>query len=360
MTKIKVLMVGNHPLVKGGITSVIGQLLSHDWDADGIDMTFVPTYIDKNAIVKAFYFVIAYLKILGIFWLNRPDVVHIHMSYKGSFYRKYSIHKLCKRYKVPDMIHLHGSEFKKWFDESDEKTRNKIRKLLQECDKFIVLGNKWNMSVKEIEPRTNTIIINNTIHIPDDTVQWSENKFQILFLGVLIKRKGIVDLIQAINILKEKKKLHKLSFVIAGSGTDEEYLKKQVNDYDLGSYVKFTGWINGERKEKLLKESQAFVLPSYNEGLPVAILEAMSYGMPIVATDVGDISSAVINDVNGYLIQPGDTNELANCLEKLSSNGSRYLEMSQMSRKIATLNFSDACYFAQIKKCYQIAGEADE
>ena len=94
------------------------------------------------------------------------------------------------------------------------------------------------------------------------------------------------------------------------------------------------------------------VLPSYNEGLPIAILEAISYGMPVVSTNVGDIASAVENDKNGYLIEPGDVESLANSLKKIFENKEKYMEMSNESRMIAECRFSDEKYFYDVKSIY--------
>lgn len=346
-------MVGNHPSVKGGITSVIGQLLNYDWSTEDIEIKFIPTYIDSNNLKKITYFASAYIKIRKQLQMAWPNVVHIHMSYKGSFRRKYMIHKLCKKYGISDVVHLHGSEFKKWYDESDDRTQEKIRKLLRECTAFIVLGEKWDTVVKTIEPTTNTLVISNAVHIPQEKVQWNEDRFQVLFLGVMIQRKGVVDILKAVNILKNSNKMQNLHFVIAGSGEEEDQLKRQAERLGLTNEIEFVGWITGEKKKRLLRESQVLILPSYYEGLPVAVLEAISYGMPVVATDVGDISSAVHDGVNGYLIQPGDAESLADRIEKIHADKKKYILMSEMSRRIATNNFSDEQFFAQIKKSYQ-------
>ena len=84
---IRVLMIGNDSSVKGGITSVISQLLDHDWAADGVNMKFIPTYIAANPVKKILFFEKALRRIRGLLAnpQTRPDVVHIHMSYKGSF-----------------------------------------------------------------------------------------------------------------------------------------------------------------------------------------------------------------------------------------------------------------------------------
>lgn len=355
MGKIKVLMLGNHQSVKGGITSVIQQLLSYDWDSVGVEMNFIPTYIEASAAKKAAYYIGAYKNIKKFLKTDKPDVVHIHMSYKGSFYRKYAIHKLCQKNGIPDIIHLHGSEFEKWYNESNERTQNKIKTMLRECSAFIVLGEKWNAVINRIEPKTKTVVVSNTVHIPNYTVKWNDTKFQILFLGVLIKRKGVEDLIKAISLLKENNQLSNLRFVIAGTGVEEEHLKKLANEQQVEQWIEFAGWTDGVAKEKYLKESQALVLPSYNEGLPIAVLEAISYGLPIIATDVGDMAAAVKNGQNGFLIQPGDIQALAEKIVQLYSDKENYTRMSSESKKIANGEFSDEKYFEQILNCYQKA-----
>ena len=91
---IKVLMVGNDPSVRGGITSVIGQLLDHNWTMEDISMNFIPTYIEGSSFKQGSYFLSSYKKISSFIKHQSPDVVHIHMSYKGSFFRAYLIYKL--------------------------------------------------------------------------------------------------------------------------------------------------------------------------------------------------------------------------------------------------------------------------
>lgn len=245
---VKVLMVGNDPSVKGGITSVINQIMSHDWKADGVDMKFIPTYIETNNFKKILFFAKAYKRIKKQIKDNKPDVVHIHMSYKGSFTRKYLIHKLCKKNNIPDIIHLHGSEFKKWYNTVNEKKKNEIRTLLKEADKFIVLGEKWEHTIKEIEPATNTVVVSNTVPIPKETVKWGE-PFKILFLGVLIKRKGVSDLLKATRLLKNDLGSEKFRVVIAGSGQEEANLKNECNNLDIEDVVDFVGWTDGEKKK---------------------------------------------------------------------------------------------------------------
>lgn len=353
MKRIKVLMVGNSLSVNGGITSVISQILEHNWSKEGIDMKFIPSYIEKNNISKILFFINAYCRIMHVIKHEKPDIVHIHMSYRGSFARKYMIHKLCKKNGVYDIIHLHGSEFEKWYCEEDEKKKRKIRELMRECNSFIVLGDKWNQVIKKIEPRTKTIIVSNAVKIPNEIIKWDVSTFQILFLGVLIKRKGVADLLEAVAHLVNEKKLHNIKVVVAGTGSEELNLKELSKKLRIEKYIDFVGWIDGEKKKELLRESQLLVLPSYNEGLPIAILEAMSYGLPIISTFVGDIPSAVCDGINGFLIQPGNVSELIEKMYKIITNKNLLKEFSIESKRLAENKFSDSNYFSTLKECYR-------
>lgn len=348
---MKVLMVGNAPSVKGGITSVISQLLKNNWEKNGIEMIFIPTYIESNIINKLLFFAGAYSKMRKTLKTNKTDVVHIHMSYKGSFMRANAIHKLCKKYNVPDIIHLHGSEFQKWYDSEKKGMQKKIRAMMTECAALLVLGDKWNKIARNIEPQTNTVIVRNTISVPDETVKW-KTPCQFLFMGVLIKRKGVDDLLEAIKLLKKNGGLDNYKFVIAGTGSEEQSLKQMCSYWELNSYVEFVGWADDDKKEKLFRESQIMILPSYNEGLPVAILEAISYGMPVIATNVGDISSAVKDHKNGILIKPGDIKALSKAIVEVGKQ-STFEQYSKESKKTAKDVFSDELYYSQLAKLYQ-------
>ena len=352
---IKVLMIGNHPSNKGGMTSVINQIKAYNWEKKGVDLSCVPTIIHGNPVKKICFFAVSYLKILFRFVTAKPDILHMHMSYKGSFSRKNAIHKLCRLFKVKDIIHLHGSEFEKWFNEIDDGKKNKVKRLLSECDSFIVLGEGWKRIVQNIEPSAKVTVLSNGIAIPDDTVQWNENQCQLLFLGVLISRKGIPDLIKAVSVIRDKKN-NNIKCVIAGSGEEEENLKKQVKEAKLEDFISFAGWIEGAKKRKLILDSQILVSPSYNEGLPISILEAASFGMPVISSDVGDVSSVVHDGVNGYLFSPGDVNALATAIEKTAVKDT-FIRMSRESKQIVEESFSIDSFYRKLLDIYRSLGE---
>ena len=349
-------MCGNHPTNRGGMTSVISQIREHDWEKEGVNLRFIPTYLPGNPLKKAAYFIKAYSRIRQVMKNDRPDILHVHMSYKGSFTRTSILHRLCKKYGIKDIIHLHGSEFEKWYNASPEKKKEEIRTLLRECSAIIVLGESWKHVVRAIEPAANVCVISNGVRIPEACVSWDPACCRILYLGVLIPRKGLTDLLDAVHLLKQGGELGTRRFVIAGSGEEEELLKHRAKELGLSEEVSFVGWVDGKKKEKLLLTSQVLVSPSYHEGLPVSILEAASYGMPIVSTDVGDISSVVLNGENGVLIKPGRVQELAAGILAVSSE-ENYARMSRRSRQIAEEHFSIDQFYDKLSRRYHQIGE---
>lgn len=355
MEKIKVLMIGSDNTVKGGITSVISQLLNYNWNNENIEMKFLSTYIGGSKIKLMSFFIKSYIKFLYLLISYKPKLVHIHMSHSGSFYRKYIIHKTCKLFKIKDIIHLHSSSFNEFYSYSNVRNKERIKQFFSECDAVFVLGEKWKKNILNIQPNTNTIILNNAIKLPKVSDKKCNADINILFLGVLIKRKGINDLLRAVNSLNRINLLedYNVKFKIGGVGEEENRLKSYVKENDLDKYVEFLGWVEKEEKQKYLENSDIFVLPSYNEGLPIAILEAISYGLPVISTRVGSINEAVINNYNGYLIEPGNVDTLTSTLEKLTIDKDIRIKFAKNSEELAISKFDEKNYHKKISLYYR-------
>ncbi len=353
--KIRVLMCGSDRREKGGMNSVIDQLMNHSWGND-FEFSYLATHISGNAIKKSMFFAKGYLKLIGLIRNNMFDIIHIHMSYKGSFYRKYYVSKLCKKYGRKVIIHLHGSEFKDFYNNGSEKLKKQIEELFSLVDCTIVLGINWKQFIEKIAPKANVIIINNAIRIPDLSAKIENTTPVLLFLGALIKRKGVIELLQAIKELSDKG-IDNFRLLIAGAGEEEATLKKYVIDNQLNSRVEFLGWITNEEKTDILKKADILILPSHNEGLPIAILEAMVYSLPVISTKVGSISEAVIDGKNGYLVSPGDVNMLAEKIEVITTNEDIWKQQSIESRKIAESKFSEDVFLSKIKHLYYKIGK---
>jgi len=177
-----------------------------------------------------------------------------------------------------------------------------------------VLSDYWKKFFSNIVPKEKIEIIYNGVNFIDYKYNKCNDDPICLFLGRLGERKGTYDLIKAISILKTKGVYS--NFILAGDG-EVEQVKKYADTLGVKNNTEFLGWIGKEKKIELLSKADILVLPSYNEGLPMAILEAMNYGLSIVSTYVGGIPEVVTVPENGYLVHPGEVESLANCLEKL-------------------------------------------
>lgn len=351
--KINILMLGSDLSVRGGMTTVVESFLNNKFESL-ININFIPTHVESNKVFQIIYFIKSILKIIYSMIFGKIDIVHIHISERGSFYRKYITFFICKAFDKKIILHMHGAEFKEFYQNSNNVVKSKIIKLLTRVDVVLVLGKQWQEYVLGLDKNINAIILKNSVNTTNEIITKSEKNINILFLAVLIERKGIFDLIEVAKLIKDENKLSnfKLNFIIAGSGEEEQKCREMVKRYELDNQFKFVGWVNGDQKKQLLKDSNIFVLPSYNEGLPVAILEAMSYGIPVISTNVGSIEEAVKHEYNGFIHSPGDINMLKEYIENLVVDSKKWNKFSENSKKIIDKEYDSKGYFKNIENIY--------
>ncbi len=134
-----------------------------------------------------------------------------------------------------------------------------------------------------------------------------EKTINILFLGWVTRNKGIFDIIEAADKLRN----NKIKFIIAGDGDAFKEIVEIVERKELTHMFDFRGWVKGSDKLELFKESDIYILASYKEGYPNALMEAMASSLPVISSKVGSTPDLIQNNVNGYLFQAGNINQLA-------------------------------------------------
>ncbi|MFK4391704.1 glycosyl transferase [Bacillus sp. AFS026049] len=323
---MKVIMIGSHSRVTGGITRVVKNYIQAGLD-QRTEFEYLSTYYGSKHYVNILFFIMQYLKLyVKLILLNQKfDIAHIHMSYRGSFIRKRYITKLLVRKKIPVVLHMHGSQFKDFYNESSCKRKRQIIDMLNNVSLILALGDQWKEYYQSI-CETKVVSLDNAV-FPKQAVNEPEFKKYITVMGLLSQRKGTYDLIEVGNKIKGKID-SKYKFVLAGDG-EVDKVKKRINDLNLNDLFIVPGWISDENKiEEIYRNSIIYVLPSYNEGMPMSILEAMSYGLPIVSTNVGSIAS-VVEKNNGIIINPGDIDGIVKSIIDLLNNPK---ELEQISR----------------------------
>ena len=110
-----------------------------------------------------------------------------------------------------------------------------------------------------------------------------------------------------------------------------DQVKEIIKQNGLENIAMFQGWVNGEKKVHLLNMADAYILPSYNEGLPISVLEAMSYSLPVISTTVGGIPEILKNGENGFIMEPGDKDAIYHAVVSLMEDKSLCKDMGKKS-----------------------------
>lgn len=255
-------------------------------------------------------FLFSFVKLFYMSIKHRSFMLHCHMSYKGSFWRKFAFVMLAKTFKHNTLIHLHGSEFKVYFSSRNELTKKLIIWLIRNVDEFVVLSDGWKSYLQEISGRE-VLSINNYVDV--NPVVTERIKGDILFLGAFIHRKGIYDLLNACADLSDSYHLH-----LCGAGENEK-VNALVKKLGISENVTFHGWVGSSQKMKLLSSCSVMILPTYNEGLPMTLIESMGCHIPVITTPVGAIPEVVVEGKTGYLVEPGKIEQITSKLEYILS-----------------------------------------
>lgn len=345
---IRILMCSSSLKVKGGMVSVVKNYLSYPHLRKNVKIVHVPTHIEANKYIQILYFAISYAHILWLALWRKIDIAHLHVAERGSFYRKAFILQTLKCFKIKVILHHHGAEFELFYNKLSNKKKLYVNKILQEADLNIVLSQSLVRMIKDKSPKAKVEVLYNAVNVPQ-TNPYSLKAHNILFLGRLGKRKGTYDLLQAIKQIDQNLSTN-VQFYLCGDGEVEE-IRDTVNKMGISHRIAHIGWIDGEQKKMFISQSMINVLPSYNEGLPMTILETMAYGIPNISTSIASIPEVLHDAENGFLIIPGDVNTLCARLLQLSADVDMRKKFSQESYNLIKDSFS---LDANIKKLYDI------
>lgn len=177
-------------------------------------------------------------------------------------------------------------------------------------------------------------------------------EFSILYVGRLVYSKGLIDLVKSAKYVC--KEFPNVSFILIGDGNLRPVLEKMVHKLRLKNNFLFLGIVTS-RKELLnyYQRNSIFVLPSYSEGMPSSILEAMSCGMPIVATNISGINEIIVDGEAGLLVPPRNPERLADAIIKLLSDEKLRRKMGSVGRKKVEKEFSWKKIAKKVKKIYE-------
>ncbi len=301
---------------KGGIDRIMDEVReiifsSHYSD---VDCSFVASRGNMGRLLSPLFLIKSILFIFTRKLLRRVDLVHINLSSHGSTDRKIILARCCRILSIPYIIHLHGSRMKNYWFSSSPKKRDTIAHMFSSAARIIVLGESWKIFVADQVPDAvgNIVILPNASPKAEFMPTFS-TVVRILFLGRLGQRKGVPDLIEALSLLPRDGQWFA---TIAGDG-DVQGTVDHISALGLENKVAVTGWIGTLDVKKILANSDVLVLPSYDENLPMSVIEGMAAGLAVVATPVGSTEEIIIDGDTGLLVSPGDIKGLRDALASL-------------------------------------------
>lgn len=341
---MRVRVVGPPPGSHGGIGTLMKYL--EERPISGLDFEFLDSGISGQR-ARAF---LSALRHSYVRKSHRPDLVHINIASKGSTYRKLLLSRLYLVQSIPYVLHLHGAGYKQFYEASSKPMQAAIRTMFRQASAVIVLGTAWrDYIVTELQvPLSQIRVLANAVPGPALKPTRAPSR-TVVFVGTLNQRKGILDLLHAVEQLDD------IALTIIGDGTDHEINTALSKSY---ARVRMTGWISPEAIQEELSKAAVFALPSYNEGLPLALLEALASGLPVVATPVGSVPEVFDNGAVGTLVDPGDVDALAKAIDQLASQTPENELIAHLARDVWAENYDINDYperlgsiYRQVLKC---------
>ena len=348
-------MVVPNPMVKGGIAAVVNGYRESKLEED-YEITYVESYRDGSKFEKLLKGISGYLHFARVLLFHKPNIVHIHSSFGPSFYRKMPFIYMASWAKIPIINHIHGADFDEFYVNASENKREIIRKVYDRCSLLFALSEEWKERLSQIVPSEKVVVIENYSTLHEDALKQRMERNcnnTVLFLGELGKRKGCYDIPSVIKIVKES--IHDVRFVLAGAGSDadEKNIKQLIEDKGVRDNTVFPGWVRGKEKDRLLREADVFFLPSYNEGMPMSVLDAMGYGLPIVSTNVGGIPKIVHDNKNGYCYDAGDVVNMSTGIIVLLTDGKKRKSAIKESVNIVKEGYSLDAHLRLLEDVYE-------
>lgn len=309
----KVVMTGveyrnNHP---GGISAVVQY-----WSKYIEKLQFYPTFREGSKTTKLLVFGKSYMRLcFRLLFDRKVEIVHVHTAAGSDFKRAAKIVELAKYFNKKVLLHSHASQFKVFYSKADRTTQQWIINILRKADVLIALSESWKEWFTQIGVNSSKITILHNITAYPQVMNpncKAQSPVRFLFLGEIGQRKGVFDVIRALTI--HKADLEGKIVLRIGGNKNEEQLLSAIKAGGLEKMVSFEGFAIGDKKIELLNWADVYILPSFNEGLPISILEAMSYSMPIIATPVGGVPE-VVDKKNGKIVTPGNEEEIFNAMK---------------------------------------------
>lgn len=304
-------MIGPSLDARGGMTSVVRAYQAAGLFEQG-RVRYLTSYRHPQAVPRLWVYLVCMSRLLWALMLGQVAGLHLHSASWGSCWRKASMAWLARLFRVPYLFHIHSGEFLDFYQACGPRARRVVERTLRGASHVIVLSAGWMRDFDAVFPGLRLQMLKNPIAVPSDGRPCAGEVPRVLFLGRIRDKKGVFDLIDAMAVVRRS--VPNAELVLAGDG-DVALARQRADALGLGDAVRLPGWLEGEAKFEAIRRSDVMALPSYFEGFPIGVLEAMAMGSLVVATRVGGIPDLIRDGENGLLLEAGDVAALARQLE---------------------------------------------
>jgi glycosyltransferase involved in cell wall biosynthesis len=354
--RIKVVQFGPALDVRGGITTVEQHIC--DYLAPYVSMRHVATMDQGSKFGRAFMYARAVRELRRVLASIDPCIVHIHFASHGSTLRKMILADMVTRAGRPLVLHAHGGYFEQFHRRLPAVLRCTVDGILQRANVLIALSSRWRdfyVNECEVSPSHVTVLPNPVRWTSDLPNRSGRSTVQFLFLGRMCQKKGTYDLINAFAALPDAVRARS-RLTLAGDG-DVDAIRKLAEPF--GEQVRVQSWVDSSERERLLAQSDVYVLPSYHEGVPMALLEAMAAGLPAIVTPVGGIPDVLRHGVEGLMVEPARVTELSAAMARLVNQEGERIASGRRAHERAR-SYDVHAYARSLAEIYQrIAPVAD-
>jgi glycosyltransferase involved in cell wall biosynthesis len=306
-----------------------------------------------SILLSPFFLALAVLRIFAAAAGGRLAVVHLNLAERGSVFRKGILLHAARLAGAKVLLHLHAAQIIAFHENLPWAGRVLLRGMFRSADHVVVLGQLWRVWVSDTfgVPLQGISVVNNGVPATPLPRQRRPpgSPFRLLFLGNLLERKGIADLLRAMALPAALQA--DVILTVAGGGPVETY-QRMARSLGIESRVRFTGWLDQATARIHVTQADALVLPAYDEGLPLVILEAMATGVPVICTPVGAIPEVFTDRETALFVPPGNPDALAAALAMLSRDTDLQARLSASGLALYRREFTMTSFATRIAAIY--------
>jgi glycosyltransferase involved in cell wall biosynthesis len=340
-----VLIVGPDRRDLGGVSNYLKTVLPN-LSNPGIELRYLEVGSTKN-VARFMHPIVDQLRLWRELREHAPDIVHLNPSLNiRSFIRDGAFLYTAKIHKVRALVFFHG-----WRTDFEHKLAGPLKwffnRTYRRADSFVVLaerfaGKLYDWGVRSPVFVTTTAVANDMLErfVIEDKVRSiaTDNPIRLLFLARLVPEKGVLQLVEAVRILRDKRV--PVTLTIAGDGPlMNEVCVAIAQSPEIHDCIKTVGYVRGAEKIAIFTSHHVFCLPTENEGMPISLLEAMAFGMPIVTCPAGGISDFFDDENMGILLAENDPSLMARSICRLLADRAKLAEISKYNFDYAQQNF---------------------